>query len=752
MLILHRPRDRPQPPGTVVGMTSELLHGLNDNQRQAVLHAGSHLLVLAGPGSGKTRVLTHRIAHFIENGTRPNAVLAVTFTNKAAAEMRERLGRLMGEDASSAIWAGTFHSMCARMLRFEHNAANLPRDFQIIDAQDAQRLVANIILEKGLAQDRNDATSTARDVKDKISYAKNTLAPPISALTSSDFDVYTAYEERLQKMKALDFDDLLVRALEFLSSGTAEAARWKNRFEHVLVDEFQDTNAVQLRIVQLFAENAHVTAVGDAAQSIYSWRGADHTGVTRFEASFSPSVTIALGENYRSTPEIVAVCQAILDAEEDAPYRLQLSTENASGAKVALRECDDDRDEASYIVAEIRKSQRQNAEHAVLVRTAAQTRSLEAELVLNRIPYVIVGGLKFYERAEIRDAIAYLRTAVYSCDTISFARAVASPRRGVGEKTIQEIEQLALASGDLHAELETYTGRSKRGVEEFTSVMNTLAEEATTGTATSVVSLLVEKVLKPHLATIPDSQTRVENLDQLIAAAGEFQKGITTTGELVSELDGLAALAAFLEHVALVSAGDDTAADCVQIMTMHAAKGREFPVVFVAGLEESILPHVRASNSPEELSEERRLFYVACSRAEKRLHLTFARQRFLFGQVREQRRSRFLGDVAHLDVIDQQRAPNRKAPWTDAHRSRPVGTGAWAKAHTTPPAPPRKIREHTAPAGPRLPLDEATNGVRVSHPSFGDGVIVSATHKEVVIDFDGKRRTLSLELAPLTKL
>jgi DNA helicase-2/ATP-dependent DNA helicase PcrA len=733
-------------------MTSELLNGLNDNQRQAVLHDGSHLLVLAGPGSGKTRVLTHRIAHFVEAGARPNAILAVTFTNKAASEMRERLGRLMGEDASGAIWAGTFHSMCARMLRFEHAAAQLPRDFQIIDAQDAQRLVANIIMEKGLAQDRNDATSTARDVKDRISYAKNTLAPPSTALNPSDFDVYSTYEERLRKMKALDFDDLLVRALEFLSSGTAEAARWKNRFEHVLVDEFQDTNAVQLRIVQLFSENAFVTAVGDAAQSIYSWRGADHTGVTRFESSFSPSITIPLGENYRSTPEIVAVCQAILDAEEDAPYRLELSTENPSGAKVALRECDDDRDEASYIVSEIRRSKRQNAEHAVLVRTAAQTRSLEAELVLNRIPYVIVGGLKFYERAEIRDAIAYLRTAVYECDVISFARAVATPRRGVGEKTIQEIEQLALASGDLHAELESYTGRSKKGIDEFKTVVNNIAEEANASSAANAVAYLVEKVLKPHLATIPDSQTRVENLDQLIAAAGEFQKGITTTGELVSELDGLAALAAFLEHVALVSAGDDTAADCVQIMTMHAAKGREFPVVFVAGLEESILPHVRASNSQEELSEERRLFYVACSRAEKRLHLTYARQRFLFGQVREQRRSRFVYDVTHLDVVEQLRAPNRKAPWTDAHRSRPVGTGSWATAHASPPAPPRKLRENTAPSGPRLSLDEAAPGTRVTHPSFGEGSIVTANNKEVVIDFSGKRRTLSLELAPLTKL
>jgi DNA helicase-2/ATP-dependent DNA helicase PcrA len=733
-------------------MTSDLLHGLNENQRQAVLHDGSNLLVLAGPGSGKTRVLTHRIAHFVESGTRPHAILAVTFTNKAAAEMRERLARLMGDSAASAIWAGTFHSMCARMLRFEHTAAQLPRDFQIIDAQDAQRLVANIVLEKGLAADRNDATSTARDVKDRISYAKNTLAPIADAMSESDFAVYTTYEERLRKMKALDFDDLLVRALEFLSSGTAEAERWKNRFEYVLVDEFQDTNAVQLRIVQLFSENSYVTAVGDAAQSIYSWRGADHTGVTRFEASFSPSVTIPLGENYRSTPEIVAVCQAILDAEDDAPYRLELSTGNPSGAKVALRECDDDRDEAAYIVSEIRRSNRTHAEHAVLVRTAAQTRSIEAELVLNRIPYVIVGGLKFYERAEIRDAIAYLRTAVYECDILSFARAVATPRRGVGEKTIQEIEHLALTSGDLHDVLESYAGRSKRGIEEFKAVLDEICREASSGSATDAVSYLVEKVLKPHLATVPESQTRVENLDQLIAAAGEFQKGITTTGELVSELDGLSALAALLEHIALVSAGDDSTADCVQIMTMHAAKGLEFPVVFVAGLEVSILPHVRASNSPEDLSEERRLFYVACSRAEKRLHLTFARQRFLFGQVREQRRSRFISDINHLDVVEQHRAPNRKAPWTDAHRSRPVGAGSWAKAHTAQPTPPRKIRESQPPSGPRLSATDATTGVRVAHPSFGEGTVVSSTHKEVVIDFSGKRRTLSLEIAPLTLL
>lgn len=732
-------------------MTLDLAH-LNDAQRRSVLHSDEHLLVIAGPGSGKTRVLTHRIARLLDDGVKPWEILAVTFTNKAAAEMRERLERLVGDGTTRLLWAGTFHSVCARMLRFEAEAAGLGKNFQILDAQDAQRVVSSIVLDAGLAVDKKEATQLGREMRDRISYVKNTMQDPALDLDESELSLFRAYEDRLQKMGALDFDDLLLRALAFLRSSSEAAQRWRSRFRHVLVDEFQDTNAVQLAIVQLLAQQGLVTAVGDAAQSIYSWRGADHTVVTRFEALFNPASVIQLGENYRSTPQIVEVCQAILDAEPDAPYRLELSTGNAPGSKVRLRECDDERDEAAYVAAAIQRSRLPLSEHAILVRTAAQTRPIEDELMNRRIPYVVVGGLKFYERAEIRDAIAYLRAASYDCDVVSFARAVTVPRRGVGEKTVSEVVESALLIGDLRAALGSYAGRGAKGVQEMLAVLEQLRNHALEVGYVAAVQELVNTVLRPHFAKDPEGQTRIENLDQLVAAAAQFRSGITITGERVEELDGLSALLAFLEHVALVSAADEEKGSCVQLMTMHAAKGREFPHVFVTGLEEEILPHSRAKGSPADVSEERRLFYVACSRAKAELDLSHVRSRYLFGQSRDQARSRFVGDLSHLD-LQRSSAPFRKAYWTDSHRSRPGGAGEWSKRFQKPaaPAPVRERRAASPAPGPRLSASEVTVGDVVNHPSFGDGTVVSLRGNEVRISFAEKERTLSLEMAPLSK-
>jgi DNA helicase-2/ATP-dependent DNA helicase PcrA len=559
-------------------------------------------------------------------------------------------------------------------------------------------------------------------------------------------------------MQALDFDDLLLFTLRFLErKDSAQAERWRTRFKHVLVDEFQDTNAVQLALVKRFAESGLVTAVGDAAQSIYSWRGADHTVLDRFAAEFSPAAVVMLGENYRSTPQIVHTCQSILDADLEAPYRLELSTSNQPGAPVQARECDDDRDEANYIASRIEASSIPASEHAVLVRTAAQTRPIEDEFVSRRIPYVVVGGLRFYDRAEVRDALSYLRAASYPCDVVSFQRAVAAPKRGVGDKTVAEVAALALELGSLELALAGHTGRAAKALGEFAETLSLITTAAATPEASqsgpaSAVKVVIDKALRAHWAKDQDVQGRMENLEQLQAAAESFTKGTTVDGQVVSELDGRSQLLAFLEHVALIAAVDEGKAECVQVMTMHAAKGREFPSVFVAGLEEEILPHVRSKSSHAELQEERRLFYVACSRAEKVLSITWCRSRFLFGKHRDQVPSRFLSDLpTDPEILLRTRAVNRKAPWTQNHRSRPVGTGAWTEtsAQTRPLSQPTARTAQPADS-PRVPASDATPGSLVSHASFGDGEILSVKGDSVTILFSGTKRTLSLQLAPMS--
>ena len=731
---------------------------LNDAQRRAVTHEGSHLLVVAGPGSGKTRVLTHRIAHLVKTGVSPREILAVTFTNKAAGEIRSRLSQLVGDETAKDMWAGTFHSMCARLLRYEHQSLLLPRQFQILDSNDSQRVVANLVREYNLADDAKNAMSLARELRDQFSYVKNTMRDSSEFLEPGQATLYGAYVQRLQKMQALDFDDLLLFTLRFLENkDSPQAARWRGRFRHVLVDEFQDTNAVQLALVKRFAESGLVTAVGDAAQSIYSWRGADHTVLDRFAAEFSPATVVMLGENYRSTPQIVQTCQSILDADLDAPYRLELSTSNPPGTPVQARECDDDRDEANYIASRIEASSIPASKQAVLVRTAAQTRSIEDEFVSRRIPYVVVGGLRFYDRAEVRDALSFLRAASYPCDVVSFQRAVAAPKRGVGDKTVAEIAAHALELGSLELALAGHTGRAAKALGEFAEILSQITASALTPDAqqsgpASAVQTVIDKAMRAHWAKDQDSQGRMENLEQLQAAAESFTKGNTVDGQVVSELDGRSQLLAFLEHVALIAAVDEGKAECVQVMTMHAAKGREFQSVFVAGVEEEILPHVRSQSSHADLQEERRLFYVACSRAEQLLSITWCRSRFLFGKHRDQTPSRFLGDLpTDPTILVRTRSANRKAPWTQNHRSRPVGTGSWAETASQPrPLAQAVVRSNQPSDSPRLSLQEASPGAVVAHVSFGDGEVLSVNGDSVTIVFSGTKRTLSLSLAPMS--
>ena len=727
---------------------------LNDDQIRAVQHQGSHLLVVAGPGSGKTRVLTHRVAWLLDQGVSASEIVAVTFTNKAAGEIRTRLEKLAPQEAVGRLWAGTFHSLCARLLRIEHEAANLSRSFQILDSDDTERVVVHILKERGLVEDTKTAKQLARELREQISLAKNTLSAPSErydgGLLQSVFDEYT---KRLKEMQALDFDDLLLEALNLLNNGSEVAAKWCTRFAHVLVDEFQDTNKVQLAIVQALSSYGHVTAVGDAAQAIYSWRGADNTVIDRFGKEFAPAEIVLLGENYRSTPQIVATCQAILDADKDSNYSLVLRTSNPPGALVIARECDDDRDEAAWIVDKIRSSAFALQDHAILVRTAAQTRSLEEALLFRKMPYIVVGGQRFYERAEVRDALSHMRAAVFDTDVIAFSRAATTPRCGIGEKTVTETIAATRKHGSLQKALRLSESRAS-ALHHFADHLSRVELAANKGPAEAVKAVL-SAGLQTHWAAQQNGESRVENLDQLVSAAAVFETGMTADGREVAALTGFEATVAFIEYVALVSAADTGGTQSVQILTIHAAKGREFPVVFVAGVEEDLLPHIRSVNSEIAIREERRLMYVACSRAEKQLYISWARQRLLFGKPRVQSPSRFLEDLPKdQNVVSFERATNRKSPWTQNHRSRPVGTGTWVEPHTS-------TREKPAPSvfapsfkpatatGPRLNPTEATVGIDVWHTSFGKGLVRVVRGDTIEIRFVDKTRTLSLSMAPL---
>ena len=742
--------------GTMPVVTIDLT-SLNPEQQQAVCHTGSHLLVVAGPGSGKTRVLTHRVAWLLDQGVSSRHILAVTFTNKAAGEIRERLSSLTGETAAGSMWAGTFHSLCARLLRIEHAAANLPRSFQIMDTDDTERLVTTIVKERGLATDTSTAKQLAKELREQISLRKNTLGQSTSWHPNSAMidHIKGEYTSRLREMNALDFDDLLLETLNVLSTDTDAAQRWRSRFSHVLVDEFQDTNAVQLALVKAFSTQGLVTAVGDAAQAIYSWRGADHTVIERFSHEFNPSTVILLGQNYRSTPQIVGVCQDILDHDTDASYRLDLSTSNNHGDKVVVRTCDDDRDEASWIVSKLGNTGFGLSDHAILVRTASQTRSLEEELLSRRVPYVVVGGQRFYERAEVKDALAHLRTAVFDTDSIAFGRAALTPRCGIGEKTIAAVSSESRTSGSIQLALRSGSSRTGSALERFADHLLSVKTAAETGPAAAVREVLSGGLLA-HWSAQQGGDGRAENLEQLISAAAAFSKGRTADGRVVAELSGFEATVAFIEYVALVSAADEGTAQGVQILTIHAAKGREFPVVFVAGLEQELLPHIRSINSDSSLREERRLFYVACSRAEKKLFISWARSRLMFGKPKQQQRSDFLTDLLNARAskggthIVTEDSPRRKAPWTDNHRSRPVGAGRWSESHTayTTPRPPVAPRNVTAP-GPRLIADQLEVGTLVKHAVFGPGKVRAVKGDSVDVMFADKSRTLAISMAPL---
>jgi DNA helicase-2/ATP-dependent DNA helicase PcrA len=731
----------------------ELLAGLNPPQRDAVVHGDGPLLILAGAGTGKTRVLTHRIAYLERTGqARANEVLAITFTNKAAQEMRERVEILLGR-RTRAMWIMTFHAACARMLRADADKLGYTRQFTIYDQADARRLVKRCLDELNVDTKR----FTPGAVLHQISDAKNKLrdAAAYGEMVGSYFettvaDAFRLYEQEMHRMNAMDFDDLLVNAVNVLTLFQDVRDRYSSAFRHVLVDEYQDTNAAQYRWLQLLtSERRNLAVVGDDAQSIYGFRGADISNILDFEDDFPDAHVVKLEQNYRSTQTVLSAANAVIAHNRDQKPK-SLWTDHGDGDPVRIRELDDEHAEARYVVGEIERlvdEGASRAEIAVFYRTNAQSRVIEDTLVRRDIGYQVIGGTKFYERAEIKDAIAYLTVLANPFDVVSFTRIVNSPRRGIGQTSMGRVTSYAQSMGisiwEAAADPASVPGLGSAAIKalgRFMDTMQALRERADSGVP---VGDLLESLLQDSgyvdalkAERTIEAQGREENLAELVEVAREFD----ATAEAEQDT-----LDVFLQGVALVADADTRKDDegLVTLMTIHNAKGLEYPIVFIAGMEEGVFPHSRALDEGG-LEEERRLAYVGITRAMQSLYLTSARRRAVFGATQYGLRSRFLDEIPS-ELTDRADEPRiRPGAATGARAAQRGGRGSdWASAASST----RAVERH--------PVPSFGLGDDVSHAAFGAGVVIGVeVGGIVVVRFagDGSERKLMAEYAPITKV
>jgi DNA helicase II / ATP-dependent DNA helicase PcrA len=624
----------------------ELLEGLNPNQRDAVLHETGPLLIVAGAGSGKTRVLTSRVAYLIAvGGVSPFEILAITFTNKAAGEMRERVGRLVGPVAEK-MWVSTFHSACVRILRRDAHRLGYGQSFTIYDQSDAVRLVQYIVRDLNI----DPKKFSPRSVHATISAAKNDLvdADQYAERASNIYErriseIYTEYQQRLLAASAMDFDDLLTQTVRLLHTEPEVLQHYQRRFKHILVDEYQDTNRAQNEIVLLLgAEHQNVTVVGDGDQSIYRFRGADMQNILDFEHAFPNTTMVVLNQNYRSSQTILRAANAVISNNESRKPK-ELWTDQGDGFPITRYHAEDERDEASWIVREMARlhatDQQKWGDMAVFYRTNASSRVIEEHLARVGIPYKVVGGTKFYDRREVKDIVGYLRVLLNSADEVSIKRVINTPKRGVGDTSIGRIDAWArrnaksFAEALEHAEEAGLTGKALAGTKKFLTLMEEL--RVVEGGPGAIITAVLEKtgyVEDLDAENTVESQGRLENLSELVGQAKEFES-----------------IESFLETVSLVAdsdqvpeGGDDSQ---VILMTLHTAKGLEFPNVFLTGLEDGVFPHIRSLSEPTELEEERRLAYVGITRARQRLYMTHAWCRSLFGSTQYNPVSRFMNEI-----------------------------------------------------------------------------------------------------------
>ena len=787
---------------------SPFAQGLNPDQLDAVVHQSGPLLVVAGAGSGKTRVLTHRIAHLIHVGVHPSKILAITFTNKAAAEMRERVAVLVGPVVKT-MWVSTFHSACVRILRANADALGYPRQFSIYDSADTNRLTGYVIRDQGLDSKR----FTPRGVHGIISNWKNELVSPAEAAGGAEniFDrkhaeVYAEYQARLLKAGAMDFDDLLTKTVELFKNHGDVLEHYRERFAHILVDEYQDTNNAQNQMVLMLAGgHNNVCVVGDTDQSVYRFRGADFRNILQFEEAFPDVTTVVLDQNYRSTQTILDAANAVIENNTERRPK-SLWTDSGSGERIQRYHAEDEGDEANWVAGTAKQLQRDADANfrdiAVLYRTNAQSRVIEEAFMRQGVPYKVVGGTRFYDRREVKDAMAYLRAVVNPADEVSLKRILNVPKRGIGDTSVAKLDAFAAAEGIGFADAlrrcdeAGVSGPALRGIGKFVELvdgMTGMVDDDQYGPA-DILQLALDG--SGYLAELEaedsvEAHTRLENMGELIGSAREFT--------VISE---------FMEQVALVADTDDLpegeVEDMVILMTLHSAKGLEFPVVFLAGVEEGIFPHIRSLTEPIEMEEERRLAYVGITRAMNRLYMSHAWSRQLFGSTQYNPPSRFFDEIPEGLIEASGNVSGRSSYGRQSYRSgygggsgsgRPDREGRGSDSSYTPPPyrraadeeiPGRDInadvnddvqdakqaqdahRDRVVEAAMQFAKKHAPEpsnsqelglhiGDGVEHPSFGAGVIIDISGEgekaEATINFTGTgTKHLSLGWAPLKKI
>lgn len=728
------------------------LDQLNEAQQAAVITTEGPLLVVAGAGSGKTKVLVSRAAYLLAaKGVHPQEILALTFTNKAAGEMRQRMEAMTGQSCSS-MWIGTFHSICVRLLRRESAYCNFDTNFVIYDDADQQTLIKKVLASLGM----NDKEFQPRAVSAFISRAKNRLLVPAEAgdLASNAWErrcleAYQAYQRRLREQNALDFDDLIMEAVRLLRREPEVLDRYQQRFRYLFVDEYQDTNYSQYQLVQLLAAAHHnICVVGDPDQSIYGWRGADIHNILDFERDYPDATVIKLERNYRSTANILHAANAVIANNINRKPK-DLWTEGDSGALIDYHELADERSEANYIAETIYRLRQEEGrsyrDFAICYRTHAQSRALEDVLIKFNMPYKIFGGMKFYERKEIKDILAYLRLIQNPQDDISFLRIVNEPRRGIGATSLALLET---GQGGLYGRiqapgvLEAATTSARRGLQAF----YTMVEAWRADYQSLPVAQLMERVIQEsgyramlQEAHSDEAAARLENIGELLSVAANFDQEAEEGG-----------LENFLAQISLATDFDDVedADDYISLMTLHSTKGLEFPVVFLAGLEERVFPHSRCLGDDDQMEEERRLCYVGITRAREKLYLTRARKRVQWGQSEEHRESRFIREIPE-EYMDIHRLALYSWDEEKAFQTRPYGSNSQKKTSLFSASP--------QPTYSKGDVGILNLGDRVRHAKFGDGVVVqvkgSGEECQVMVAFPEQGiKQLALKYAPIKKL
>ena len=727
---------------------NSLLTGLNKEQQQAVQHTEGPLLILAGAGSGKTKVLTVRIAHLLAQGVNPYEILAITFTNKAAKEMKSRVEGLVG-DVANRIWLSTFHSFCAKFLRFEIDSfLGYNSNFTIYDTSDSQAVIKAAL--KALNLDDKyypvgAMIAAISDAKNKLLFASDFRKQARDFYQQKVADVYEYYERELRKNNALDFDDLLLVAVKLLQSNATVLDKYSHRFRYVMIDEYQDTNHAQYLLAKLLASHwKNIAVVGDADQSIYAWRGADIQNILDFEKDYPNCTSIKLEQNYRSTKIILDAANAVIDNNEGRPEK-NLWTDKIEGAKIQHFTAQSEHEEAAFIGDIIAKKHDIHdvpyGDMAILYRTNAQSRVLEEALIKRALPYTMVGGTKFYDRKEIKDVLAYLRVLYNPFDDLSLLRIINVPKRSIGATTVAKLQDYAREKGtslfmtltQLHL-IDSIKGKTKEKLEEFGILIFTLVSEMEDKTVLDILESILDRtgyLAQLEESTDPQDQARAENIGELLSVAKDFQD--TNPSGTVED---------FLEQVALVNDVDSFEQEeaKVTLMTLHAAKGLEFPIVFLCGLEEGLFPHSRTLMNPEEIEEERRLAYVGITRAEKELYISNATTRTVFGRTSSYLPSRFIDEIPE-ELVDGLRA-KRKVP-DDIKRHVPQHMSVTSRPVTKP-----IVRNEV--------IADWKVGDTAIHSKWGNGKVINVTGEgagmKLTIEFPTQGvRVVMAKFAPVKK-